>query len=145
MTMNPFDPLIRIIPRYPERVRTKYWEPTVRITLHKMRFLERPLNWLLYKLGSSHLTFKTNTEYYTIDMQNLRYAVIEISNRWFMEYGKRPQTIILGYDQWKGIIRTDSLNVMLSVPAPYKNQLMGMDVILHPWINGVIPLNEKLS
>lgn len=110
-----------------------------RIKLERCKWLQKPLNWLLFTLKAYREISIPTYNRVEVKVDLLRLKIQRLVNE-KMITGKRPRTIILGYNQYKELV--SDANIFLGYGTmDTKFQYCGLSVIFDPSIDGMILLD----
>lgn len=110
-----------------------------RIELERCKWLQKPLNWLLFTLKAYREISIPTYNRVEVKVDLLRLKIQRLVNE-KMIAGKRPRTIILGYNQYKELVSDPNIFLGYST-VNTKFQYCGLSVIFDPSIDGMILLD----
>lgn len=118
---------------------TSFQSPYKKIHLSKWKFLEKGLNRLISFLGGCQFDEEVSMLRIAIEHDSVYKLINEISNDFAKKTGRRPKCVVIGYDNFHALqIGVDLLWRPTNIDL---DEMLGMKIVLHPMINGILPLD----
>lgn len=116
------------------------WEPIPYITL-RYKWLEKPVNKLLKFLGAEFEYKHETVNAISIDRTHVYNLCITACNEYQVRTGHRPTHLIVGRDFMDRIFSSELPKKETHCYQLNTKEFLGMNLIIHPMINGLIPIS----
>lgn len=109
------------------------------VELGRLKFLKKPVNWILRKLKAFELKQDVTIERITLNRPEMDRFVYEVLMQHKRFNPKDLKCIVMGYNEYKKFLT--NANCLTQITHLNTRKLWGYDIVLHPSISGIVPLD----